>query len=962
MIVIAPVRGGLRTGGGPSRTLLATACWLALLSPCMALAQDAAQADPPATAAAEQTPPADADANQSAPAPATADEVDTLQTVRVTGIRHSIATSVETKNESTSIVEAISAEDIGKLPDVSIADSISRLPGLATQRVDGRSQVINIRGMSEQFAGTLLNGREQVSTGDSRGVEFDQYPAELINAVTVYKTPDASLIGQGLSGTVDLQTIRPLSLGERRIVFSGQGEYNSLGEITDNGDHTGYRAAFSYVDQFADDTIGVALGIARLDSPFQEEHYKEWWWASGDTTNGWDAPNPQAGKPSHAIALQGSEGWVKSRNLTRDGVMGVFEFKPNDTWHSVLDLYYSKFEQDEVMRGAMWSNDPWFANVDALLDADGNRIPNVDYANVGLTNKNGYDFVTSGTLIGVQPIVRNDNNTREDRMYSAGWNNTFAFDPWTFTVDLNYSRAEREQSTLEIYAGLLTPQNIDFQIPLTNEFGHYTLPDLSDPNAVYLWDPQNYGHDGRMENSEQTDIIKAARFDFNREVESSDFLRSYDVGVNFNRRSKEKVAQVYFADLLNGRAPVLVDPSLLSSPTSLDFLGMGHVLTFDPRALLGRYYNVNLSESNDDLLKDYIVEEDVKTFYAKANLDIDVSERVRLRGNVGVQYIRTDQSSTGFNANNEAVGASQTIGASYGDILPSMNLVADFGEGWMVRFGWAETMMRAPINYLSAASSASVNDFGEWSGSGGNPRLEPYRAQAVDLSFEKYIGDASYVALALFYKDLETYVYQQEFRNWDFTGYTNDSGNPPHSNFGSFYTWANASGGYMRGVELSTSLSGELFHEVLTGFGAQLNASYTESSIDPDGPGGSSTDTIPGLSKIVANATVYYERSGFSARLSQRYRDRYRGEYSSLFGQRQYRYTLPERQLDLQLSYDFGDSSKLHGLSLLFQVNNLNDSPFRTEVSEASNTTGLLLPEEYTEYGRQYLLGFRYEL
>ncbi len=87
---------------------------------------------------------------------------------------------------------------------------ISRLPGLATQRVDGRSQVINIRGMSEQFAGTLLNGREQVSTGDSRGVEFDQYPSELINAVTVYKTPDAALIGQGLSGTVDLQTIRPL--------------------------------------------------------------------------------------------------------------------------------------------------------------------------------------------------------------------------------------------------------------------------------------------------------------------------------------------------------------------------------------------------------------------------------------------------------------------------------------------------------------------------------------------------------------------------------------------------------------------------------------------------------------------------------------------------------------------------------------------------------------------------------
>src|SRR6185312_11403425 len=245
-------------------------------------------------------------------------DVDTLDAVVVTGIRQSIAKSVETKNESSSIVEAISAEDIGKLPDISIADSISRLPGLATQRVDGRSQVINIRGMSEQFAGTLLNGREQVSTGDSRGAEFDQYPAELINGVTVYKTPDASLVGQGLSGTVDLQTIRPLSLGERRIVFSGQGEYNSLGKLTSGGKDKGYRASASYVDQFANDTIGVAFGVARLNSPFQEKHYKSWWWANTDL---WGAP--QGAKPADAIALQGAEGWVKSRDMTRDGVMGV---------------------------------------------------------------------------------------------------------------------------------------------------------------------------------------------------------------------------------------------------------------------------------------------------------------------------------------------------------------------------------------------------------------------------------------------------------------------------------------------------------------------------------------------------------------------------------------------------------------------------------------------------------------
>lgn len=937
------------TRQGPRKDILAVACCLVLLSGIAGAQETQPQPTTQEQAAKDQAAKQQAAKDQAAKdqAAGATGGVTTLQGVQVTGIRSAIANAVETKNESNSIVEAISAEDIGKLPDVSIADSISRLPGLATQRVDGRAQVINIRGMSEQFAGTLLNGREQVSTGDSRGAEFDQYPAELINAVTVYKTPNAALIGQGLSGTVDLQSIRPLDLDGRRVVFGASGEYNSLGDTTNGGDATGYRVSASYVDQFADNTIGVALGFARLDSPFQEQHYKAWWWADTDV---WGAP--QTGKPAGAVALQGSEGWVKSRNLTRDGLMGVFEFRPSENFHSVLDLYYSKFDQDELMRGAMWTNDPWW-----LPPGGGSQI---SYSNVGLSNIDGVDVVTSGTLNGVQPVVRNDNNTRGDKLFSAGWANTFNWGAWELRTDLNYSKAEREQSTLETYAGRLGGQSIDFTLAPGGGFAHYTLPDLSDPGAVYLWDPQGWGHDGRMENSRQVDDIKAARLDLTRALDSP-FLKSYDIGANFNRRSKDKRADVYFADLRDGRTPVLVDPSLLADPTTLDFVGMGGLLTYDPRELLGNYYDVYISESNDDLRKDYIVEEDVDTYYAKANIDMDIGTRVRLRGDIGVQYIRTDQSSTGFNANNNSVVGSQTLGAKYNDVLPSLNLVADFGHGWIARLGAGKSLMRAPINYLSADSDASVSTVTHtWGGSGGNPTLEPYRAKALDLSFEKYMGDASYVGLALFYKDLETYIYRQNIP-WDFTGY-DDNGVTPISNIGVFSTWANGTGGYMRGAELSTALSGELLMPALAHFGALVNVSYTESSIDPD-PNDSTpgTDTIPGLSKIVANATVYYENDGFSVRLSQRYRDHYRGEYGSLFGTRQYRNTLGERQLDMQVSYEFPESSALHGFSVLLQANNLNNSPFRTEVSEATGT-GLWLPEEHTEYGRQYLLGFRYKL
>src|SRR5690606_3049227 len=144
-------------------------------------------------------------------AEATAQEATELDRVTVTGIRRGIEKSIDTKQTSTSIVEAISAEDIGKLPDSSIAESIARLPGLTAQRERGRATQINIRGFAGDFSTATLNGREQASTGDNRGVEFDQYPSELLSQVVVYKTPDAALVGQGLSGTVDLQTVRPLS-------------------------------------------------------------------------------------------------------------------------------------------------------------------------------------------------------------------------------------------------------------------------------------------------------------------------------------------------------------------------------------------------------------------------------------------------------------------------------------------------------------------------------------------------------------------------------------------------------------------------------------------------------------------------------------------------------------------------------------------------------------------------------
>ncbi len=153
---------------------------------------------------------------------------DDVEVIEVKGFRGSVVESINTKRFSTQVVESISAEDIGKLPDSSIAESIARLPGLTAQRLDGRASRVSIRGFGENESGTTFNGREQVSIGDNRGVEFDLYPSEIMSGVTVYKTPNASIDAEGIAGVINMQTVRPLSKGERVVQVNGQYEQTSF--------------------------------------------------------------------------------------------------------------------------------------------------------------------------------------------------------------------------------------------------------------------------------------------------------------------------------------------------------------------------------------------------------------------------------------------------------------------------------------------------------------------------------------------------------------------------------------------------------------------------------------------------------------------------------------------------------------------------------------------------------------
>ncbi|HMD59957.1 MAG TPA: TonB-dependent receptor plug domain-containing protein, partial [Opitutaceae bacterium] len=185
----------------------------------------------------------------------------------------SLEMAAQLKQGSDAIVEVIAPEDIGKLPDVSIADDLVRLTGLTSQRVNGRNQEITIRGLDPDFNIGTLDGVEQATTGDNRDVQYDQYPSALVGGVTVYKTGQADLVG-GIGGTIDLQTVSPLSFDHRVVALDAYYNWTHLGQLTPGQKVSGESYSASYVDQFMNGTEGIYVGFAHRENPYEGQQFQ----------------------------------------------------------------------------------------------------------------------------------------------------------------------------------------------------------------------------------------------------------------------------------------------------------------------------------------------------------------------------------------------------------------------------------------------------------------------------------------------------------------------------------------------------------------------------------------------------------------------------------------------------------------------------------------------------------------
>ena len=896
-------------------------------------------------------------------------DADEVQEVVVTGIRKSIEDSIGVKKNESSIVEVVSAEDIGKLPDSSIAEAIGRLPGIAAQRTNGRAQTLSIRGLGPDFTVTTFNGREQASTNDNRTVEFDQFPSELVTQVKVYKTPDAGMAYQGIAGTTDIATVHPLSYSDSRLVFGYKREMNEQEANIPGLDDAGDRVNGTYIGQFFDNTLGVAIGAAYNKTPYQAQTREPWGYADAGGGN---------------TVIGGDKDGIQSSFYKRMAYMGVVEFAPNEKLTMLLDAYHSDFEEVQTIQrmeyGTIW-------------------------AGATLTNpgpvENGR--VTSGTFPNVPfMVIENYNNDRDADVTSIGLNTQYDFsDTWSMAADVSWSNVKRSDLRLESTAGngsgadpTLLPQMENVSFTTEGNGVSILTPTLnySDYGTVFLTDPGNWGggirRSGFVGAPDITDEIEAIRLAATRKFDEAFFLSDVSFGVNYADRTKTKRQFQSNLWLPGNISHAAVPEEFRTGIASTDFFGSPYgMISYDALGLYRSGFwqpinsiddpNANSNDRVNNVMNTWDVNEKLTTAFVKFGIDTELGS-LPLRGNIGVQAIEADQTSD-LRLTNSPIPANTPVvpittvteGDKYTDWLPSLNLALEMPHEMKLRFGAAVTVARPRLDDLGGGASYTVTSDQSippnyngtqyyWSrNGGGNPKLRPWKANTFDLSFEKYFGEQAYISLAAYYKDLTTYIVNQSTVE-DFSdvplpvpgpGDTATYNTANANRTGVSTLKSNGSGGYIQGYEITASVPFSLFSDALNGFGFIVSGAHNKSSVkinDIDTP-------VPGLSTDVINSTLYYERYGFSARVSNRYRDDFIGEVPAFDATLQLNNVSAESLVDAQIGYAI-QSGNLKGLSFSLSGTNLTDEPFVLNAID-SEPYHLI---KYQKYGAVYAVAVSY--
>ena len=832
-----------------------------------------------------------------------------LEEVTVTGIRGSLAQSLDVKRDATSIVDAISSEDIGKFPDKNVADSLQRIPGVSVDRIWGEGRDIFVRGTDSTLNRTLMNGQNVSSAywwandNPSRGFNYSILASELVSSLEVYKSPEARHDEGSIGGMVNVRTRRPMDLDPLTINVSAEGVYSDLPDEWD--------PQFSGLVSWKNDaeTFGVLASFNSQTRTMRRDGLEVF------PTNDLYTVTDQNGATYEDVYVPwGGGSAIFNQDRERDTANVTLQFRPTDAWDIALNYVKSDMDMDN-------------SNQNYLFLVGGYKIPNGDTVTdpVFIPTSDGRQALVGGTIenpnsIGVadEPIVRDAFVESEVFDVDA----EYAGDGWLLHMQAGRTSAEGGSTKDRNYwfEGD-SRETINFG-PNTNEF---SFPDVDplDGSAIHL-NAANLRDWVRIMEDDET----YAQADLDFEVQWG-FIESVKVGAKFRDHTIENNRDVGGVDTSN--AAIADQVAALNAITLADVSSGPSPVLHSEAATAGSltqyaFMDIDLAAQKIDSILDagamtysqdqrayYKINEEITAGYAQADFAAG-----NFRGNFGVRVVQTDQTSNAY-----IDGTLGAVSRSYTDTLPSVNAIYDLRDDIILRAAASRAMARPTFQNLS---SNIVINATSGTATAGNPELEPIMADQFEFGAEWYFAEASLLAATYFNKDLSTFVFtdtQPEQIDGDTINVTRPYNAP--------------NGADIQGLELQYQ------QDLGLGFGFLANYTWTDAEV-PANEDGTQLE-LPGNSEDQFNASVYYENDVVSMRVSYNMRSESYGGLTSGSQLATDKYDQWDATADWTLTDNFAVFATA--------VN------FTNEIIYQRTTDGL--PVGFYENGPRYSVGLRYQ-
>ena len=901
-------------------------------------------------------------------AAASAPKADDVQRVEITGIRGSLQSSINQKRIASSHVEVITAEDIGKLPDKNVADSLAHVPGLnissagATEGGFDESDRVSMRGTNPSLTQTLIHGHN-IGTGDwfildqsgtvGRSVSYTLLPSEIVSSIVVHKTSEASLVEGGVAGSVDIITRKPLEFKQPLTINASLGGVYS--DTAKKGD-----AQLSALANWKNDagTFGVLLQAFSETRHLRREGVEILGYDTIDPSNPvvtgqrpYTCGTDSAGKPITCTATQaahpdlanvlyphliGDADFEQVRRRT-GGVFDI-EMKPSPSVTLDLNGFSSHMEASNVNRNyLLWSNHPFAVGQDPTSYTVNNGV--LTSATYGPTVTNN-DGSTTNVAHGIYDQISRPGEAAESRYIDLDGKFQLS-DRLTLKSQLGFTSGYGKTGNQDVAETDISLNSSTYQLNGTNNPASFSLPgtNYTTPAVIGANDDSNTSADWIFgaDNEKVNDREGWGQLDADYAVEWGP-LADLKFGVRYNDHNRS-----LWGAIGQGPAAGFNAVSALPSTISGNYAGNGlpvpqNVWEWSAAQLAAYdalYANRN-PVSRAYYSQDYGVGEKVGAGYIQGDL-----EGNQWSGNVGLRFVQTKERVQNYQAYSTAQpgGVSSdwgnfklvTIDHTYNDVLPSANLKLDLTKDMILRFAASRTMTRADYSALGGSiATGTVDDATHTGGgTGGNPDLKPITSNNFDASFEYYFDQGKGLASAsLFYMDLTSIVGLGTVHK---TISVSDSTFPTGVPVDFSLSVPINSTGSVKGIELSYQ------QPLFTNFGFEGNYTYTD---------GMAAGHLPlvGCSRNTYNASVYFENDMFNAKVSYNRRSAF---YSGLDRSSAY-YQAATGELTASVGYTI---SKNFGVTL--EGRNLNDPHLKYYAT--SNQ-----PRAYYDNGRQYYLTAHY--